>query len=220
MKLKDASFFLPFILISCRTAPALVEMPSSEATPLYTPYAISTNTVTAITSPSQTTSPYPATPSPMPTLEPALYITPLPGEAARWQEYQTALAGKLMSFHPLEEVLCEWQLLGRSGSELYAWAVCTSTVPVGDSAYYSGISVPVLTILGEDGSVLSMDIPGSGSDYGRDIREMFPPDVQELVFNHQVYVGHLLPHLEWRRDLFPEEPPLIVFENAEPQPKQ
>jgi len=151
----------------------------------------------------------------MPTLEPDQYITPLPSEAERWQEYQTVFAGRLLSFHPVEEVLCEWLLLGRADQELYAWAYCATTVTIGDTGHYSGSSVPVVIKLGPDGSVLSVDIPGSGSAYSRDIRKMFPADVQEMVFSHQDFIRRLTEHLDWRRSEAPDEPPLVVLDVLE-----
>jgi hypothetical protein len=51
------------------------------------------------------------------------WVTPDSTQVKRWREYQTALAEQL-SYLPPEEMLCEWELLGRSGNEVYVWAIC------------------------------------------------------------------------------------------------
>jgi hypothetical protein len=60
-------------------------------------------------------------------------ITPDPVQVERWKEYQTELAKSLLSFLPPEEVLCEWEILGRSDQKVYVWAVCTSIISSGTS---------------------------------------------------------------------------------------
>src|SRR5215203_1862447 len=51
-------------------------------------------------------------------------ITPDAVQVEKWREYQIALAKNVPSDLPPEEVLCECEILGRSGSDVYVWAVC------------------------------------------------------------------------------------------------
>lgn len=150
------------------------------------------------------------TPSPMPTRKAFVILTPNSVEVKRWGEYQSALARKLMSFLPEDEVLCEWEILGRSSQETYVWVACTGIVPIGNRGGFPSGEEPAVIHVGADGSVQSIEVPGAGSDYGRDIRRLFPPDVQTKIFDNLIDYRQLLDHLEWRRT-HPEEPPLIVL---------
>jgi len=155
-------------------------------------------------------------PSPFPTQPIIPMITPDAIQVERWKEYEDALARTLLSFLPREEVICEWDILGRSDQKVYVWAVCTNiissgTSPISGTEIFSSPSIPAVIHLGEDGSVQSVEIPGAGSYYARDISRMFPPDVQE-EFNryHFGRAREMLEHAAWRRT-HPEEPPLIVL---------
>jgi hypothetical protein len=161
-------------------------------------------------------------PTPLPTLPIIPMITPDAIQVERWKEYEDALARTLLSFLPREEVICEWDILGRSDQKVYVWAVCTNiissgTSPISGTEIFSSPSIPAVIHLGEDGSVQSVEIPGAGSDYARDISRMFPLDVQE-EFNryHFGRAREMLEHAAWRRT-HPEEPPLIVL-SATPTP--
>jgi hypothetical protein len=160
-------------------------------------------------------------PSPLP-MEPVIpMITPDAIQVERWKEYENALAKSLFSFLPPEEVVCEWEILGRSNQKVYVWAVCTAIISsgttIGETEIFSSSSVPAVIHLGEDGTVQSAEIPGAGSFYARDISRMFSPDVQEK-FDRYHFGGtaEMGEHLEWRRT-HPGEPPLIVL-SATPGP--
>jgi hypothetical protein len=56
-----------------------------------------------------------------------------------------------------------------------------------------------------------VEVPGGGSNYASDIRQMFPPEAQEKYFDGLIQFQELTDHLSWRRE-HPEEPPLIVLE--------
>ena len=127
-------------------------------------------------------------------------ITPDAIQVERWMEYQTALAKNVHAHLPPEEVLCEWEILGRSGNDVYVWAVCKG----GDS---SG-SVPVVIHLEANGAIQSAE---RAKNWSRDIPRLFPPDVIEKFAHYQGgRAGELIEHIEWRRT-HPEEPPLIVL---------
>ena len=114
--------------------------------------------------------------------------------------------------HP-EEALCEWDILGRSGQEIYVWAIC-SVSNVADSRK------PLVIYLETDGSIREVKFGGyKGPNYNL---ELFPIDVQEKIRLYSVdpvymsRVEELGKHLTWRLE-HPGEPPLIVL-SAAPQP--
>jgi hypothetical protein len=162
-------------------------------------------------------------PTPLPTLSIIPMITPDAIQVERWKEYEDALARTIISFLPREEVICEWEILGRSEQEVYIWAVCTSiissgTSPISGTEIFSSSSIPAVIHLREDGSVQSVEIPGAGSDYARNISQMFPLDVQEKFENYHFgrAGGEMSERIKWRRT-HPDEPPLIVL-IATPRP--
>jgi hypothetical protein len=192
------------ILVSC--GPVAIPVTITSAIP----GVISTLTP-SLPVPTSTLTPIPATASPLPTNPRVTLITPDSAQLERWREYETALAKTFLPFLPPDEVLCEWELLGQSDQEVYVWAECRSTIPIGDTGQFSGADIPAVIHLGTDGVVQSVKIPGAGTDYGPDIRKMFPLDVQVMIFGRLIDFNRLSAHLEWRRD-HPEEPPLIVFD--------
>lgn len=172
---------------------------------------------------SETASPGPSTPvatpsamatTPVPWVTMEFSITPNPVQLERWREYEKALAGRLKSSSPIEKVLCEWEILGQADLEVYVWAKCAG--PIGSEETVGTVDIPAVIHLGRDGSVQAVDIPGSGTLYAPDIRKLFPPDVQDKIFNKQINLHQLGEHLNWRLD-HPDEPPLIVL-SATPAP--
>lgn len=141
-------------------------------------------------------------------------ITPEPAQIQRWKEYENALARKLLPLSPPEKVLCEWELSGQSGQEVYVWAVCKETAPVAEISqfFFPAASVPAVIYLGTDGAVQKVEIPEYGSNYLSDFRSMFSLDVQRRIAD----VGKMEDHLEFRFTHL-EEPPLIVL-SATPIP--
>ena len=81
-------------------------------------------------------------PTRMPTKPGSVLFTPDVAQVEMWMEYQTALAKAILSYLPQEEVLCEWEILGRSGNDVYMWAVCRGKD--------SGGSMPVVIQLESD----------------------------------------------------------------------
>ena len=165
--------------------------------------------------PISTLIPVTLTPSPLPTQPTIAVFTPDPIQVERWKEYQTALAKSFFSYLHPEEVICEWEFLGRSDQEVYLWAVCMGINPIGTTAegrdIFSSSSTPAVIHLGEDGAVQSVEIPGAGSDYARDVRRMFPVDVREKFDQYPSgRAGEMSEHIEWRRT-HPEEPPLVIL---------
>ncbi len=131
-------------------------------------------------------------------------ITPDPIQVERWKEYETALAKSFLSYLPPKEVLCEWEILGRSAQEVYVWAVCEG--PTGSSS----VSTASVIHLEADGSIQNVETLGLDLNYSSGIL-MFPADVQEKFdYYHFGRVEKMSEHLDWRR-IHPEEPPLIVL---------
>jgi hypothetical protein len=135
-------------------------------------------------------------PTTLPT-KPTIALTPDPIQVEKWKEYEDNLGKKILSGKTA--VLCEWEILGQSYQEVYAWAAC------------DGVSVPAVIYRGADGSIRNVDVPGMSSDWGSDIRRMFPAEVREK-FNYYQFgrAREMLTHLEYRRT-HPDVPPLILL---------
>ncbi len=171
--------------------------------------------------PTITFTPVPVTallqPTPLPTQPTIAVITPEPAQLEKWKEYEDALGKKLLGRELSRgKVLCEWEILGRSNREVYVWATCMVTVPLGKSGIFPFSETPAVIHINEDSSVQSVEIPGAGIYYARDIRKLFPLDAQERYFGRLIDFHRLSEHLRWRRE-HPEEPPLIVLD-ATPMP--
>ncbi len=91
--------------------------------------------------------------------------------------------------------VCEWQELGQQGDEIYVWTVCLGLLPVGGK---TGASLPAVLVLGADGSVHAVRLPGDGSQYAEDIKKLFPPAVRALIAEAQTYVPELVLRAERR----------------------
>jgi hypothetical protein len=150
--------------------------------------------------PTSTFIPVTIAPTITPTRPGETLITPDGIQVERWVEYQNALAKNVLAHLPPEEVLCEWEILGRSGNDVYVWAVC--------SGKDSGGSVPAVIHLETDGAIQSVE---RATNWSRDIPRLFPPDVREKFAHYQDRrAGEMQEHIEWRRT-HPEEPPLIIL---------
>ena len=149
------------------------------------------------------------TSSPYPTNPPTIVITPDPIQVERWQEYQTELAKVLLfeasAWSPdyYEHSLCEWVILGRSGQEVYIWAVCTGPSTVGKK--------PAVIYLEGDGSVQEVKAVSSGTSR---FQELFPVEIQEKILscysNFHPGAQELYDHLTYRESHW-DVPPLIIL---------
>jgi hypothetical protein len=178
--------FLASLLMSC--APAIMPAATQTSIP-----------PTATYTPTAEMTPISDVPTPLPTQPTIPILTPDSVQVENWKEYQTELAKSIVPQEPAEWALCEWEILGSSDQKLYVWAVCNE------------VSVPALIYLGADGNVKNVEVPGVSSDWGSDIRRMFPQYVQEK-FNYYQFgrVKEMLAHLKWRQT-HPDEPPLNVL---------
>jgi len=110
-------------------------------------------------------------PTPTPTRPGSALITPDLIQVGRWKEYQTALAKKVLAHLPPEEVLCEWEILGRSGSDVYVWAVCRGKV--------GGGSLPAIIHLESEGAVLRVET--AESNWSANIARLFQMRAKNLL---------------------------------------
>ncbi len=151
MKIKTSLALLFFFLTAC--APALTPAPTGTPVPSVVPPTF-TPTANII---------YPA-PSLYPTQHPPPILTPDAFQVERWKEYQTELAQALFVYNPnfpqqhygpavYKDAICEWDILGRSGQEVYLWAACVSA---------DGLSLrtnPTVIYLEPDGSIREVNVP-------------------------------------------------------------
>lgn len=147
----------------------------------------------------------------MPSTPEFTWLSALPEEVAHWQEYQSALGHHLLhSIAP--DVLCEWQILGRGDQVVYVLTICMGIEPRGQvNPGHPIIRIPAVIYLNDDGSVADIDVPGGGTHYARDIRALFPANIQAIIFDGSLYETQLHQHLRWRLD-HPDQPPLIVVD--------
>lgn len=121
----------------------------------------------------------------------------------RWVEYQNALA---TAFIPSTPGLCEWELLGQTENEVYVWAICQEA----DSSNGAAMSAPAVIYLSKNNSIERVEIPGDGSMYSVDIREMFPKDLQAKILSNSIdSLQEMWSHIQIRREN--PEPPLVIM---------
>ena len=161
----------------------------------------------------------PITPTLLPTQPPVAILTPDAIQVERWREYQAELAKVFLAgyspdlgYDPdlYKYALCEWDILGRSGQEVYVWVLC---------AVQGGLNGrgPAVIYLESDGAIQSVKKAGyEGLFYDLGL---FPEDVQEKL---DIYIsppfsgGRLIElgsHLDYREE-HPDEPPLIALSDT------
>ena len=197
---------LTLTLASC--APAPTPAPTGTALPATATFTPVPATITPTFTPGFT--PPPPTPlPPTPTFPPI--ITPDAIQVEQWKEYEAALAKGILPTYTFETILCEWDLLARSGQQIYVWAACASP-NVSDWR-------PAVIHLGFDGSFRSVEVPKRNQAF---VDKLFPKEVQakfSLYTGDSLFTGRLrelLNHVRFR-EIHPEEPPLIIL-SATPAP--
>ena len=173
----------------------------------------------------------------IPTLPPPPIITPDAVQVERWREYQTELAMAVLSFKSAgleydpeiaRDALCEWDILGSAGQEVYVYVVCVFPRGNGD------MRIPAIIYLESDGSIQLVKHPETKADGYTFNYDPFPVEAQEKFchyFSLQSdlfscpYVGtdprprldRLYAHIEYRKT-HPETPPLVVLSSYTPLP--
>jgi len=154
-------------------------------------YEIPSLTATAAQTSTSTTVPPTITPAPTATIV-----------IERWMEYEYALAKEILS---TSTAICEWEILGQENQEVYVWAMCQ----MASSAQGSAASVPAVIYLDSDSNIESVQIPGDGPYYARDIQKLFPQELQDLIFQGPASIDEMWSHIGLRQKN--PEPPLIVL---------
>ena len=213
MRTKIFIVFLVVLLAACAQT-SKKDVQSTALAIAQTGVALTQTALPTVTPPPPTLTPtetvvYP-TPSPIPTFPPPPILTPDAIQVERWKEYQTELAKAVLSGYDsalFPYALCEWDILGRSGQEMYVWAYCA--IRGG-----AGASKPAVITLNIDGTIKIVRIAGyKGSSYDLGL---FPVDVQEkcvLYTGDSLFRGRIkemINHIDYR-ELHSGEPPLIVL---------
>jgi hypothetical protein len=120
--------------------------------------------------------------------------------------YENALARAFLSSPDVPvKGLCEWEILGQKEREVYVWAMCQ----VADSAEGEAMSAPAVITLAENGGIEKVTVPGDGSQYAEDIRNMFPVELQEKMLSQSISsTDEMWAHIQLRHNN--PEPPLIA----------
>ncbi len=141
-------------------------------------------------------------------------LPPTNGLAHTWRDYETALVRAILP-PTLANGVCDWQVLGHTGQEVYVWAFCAAYQAGADT---SAASVPAVLSMADDGHTVTARIPREGSYYPEDVRAMFPPKVQQQVFDRlpEATLSRLEQHA--RRLTLPTLPPLGAAETIKPRP--
>ena len=118
-------------------------------------------------------------------------------------EYEHALALELVG---TPNAICEWVVLGQKDQEVYVYAMCQIT----DLSIGTAATIPVVIHLGNNGSIEKVQLPGSGTQYGNNIRKMFPPELQDKMIlpTDDMGIDKMWSHLDLRQEN--PEPPLIA----------
>jgi len=197
--------FLALLLAACAPFQAIpVDAQNTAMAIVHTAIAL-TQTALPTTTFTSTVTPIDPIPSPLPTQPPVPISTPDAIQVERWKEYEEALARSILPMFDYL-VLCEWDILGRSGQEVYVWAACRA--PGGDD------SRPVVLHLGIDGSIQDVEVLVRSSSSNVD--KMFPQEVQakfSFYVRGSIFDGRLKElynHLIYR-ETHPDEPPLVVL---------
>jgi hypothetical protein len=197
-------FLVTILLVSC----APISVPAA------------TETLAATSASTFTSVPPTSTPQTSPTVQ----ITPIPWASPtfratptavmrieRWKEYENALAAAFLPIISIiGKVLCEWEILGQAGSEVYAWAMCQD-----DYSNGQGMSAPAVIHLMKDGRIEKVEVPADGPQYGVDISRMFPLTMQKIIFAADNIGSDWRPHLQLR---FKNPGPPLIAERGIPLP--
>ena len=138
-----------------------------------------------------------------------LFIPSDPAQLAKWKDYETILAEKLLPQYPRAKVLCEWELTEKLEQEINVWALCMTTNPASQISryYFPAASLPAIIHLTADGTLQSVEVPAYGDEYMDDVKALFPNGMWKDL---PPDVAAMEKHLHWRRTN-PAEPPLVVL---------
>ena len=137
----------------------------------------------------------PPTATLIPTLIPTITVTSTPTkfsyptpplDTPRWVLYERALsyiflgpAGITIPDMSTDNGLCEWEIMGQKGNEVYVYATCQVHNPNG-----TGSGGPAVIRLGKDGTILEVEMPNEG--WGN-LKELFPQDIVTLILKNDFH---------------------------------
>ncbi len=142
-------------------------------------------------------------------------LPPTNGMTHTWRDYETALVRAILPA-TLANGVCDWQVLGHTGQEVYVWAFCAANQAGAD---ITAASLPAVLTLADDGHTVTARIPRDGTYYPEDVRALFPADVQQQIFRRlpEATLSRLEQHAR-RRLTWPTLPPLGAAETVKPRP--
>jgi hypothetical protein len=144
-----------------------------------------------------------------PTPDPRLIVWPT------WQAFEQALGNAFLGARVGNRV-CDWTLLGRDGNDFYVWAHCAAFNPAPE---ITAASMPAVLRVSENNTAVGALIPRDGTLWPEDVRTLFPPAVQQQIFDRAFEPQ--LPALEQHarlRLIWPELPALGAAEVAPADP--
>ena len=139
--------------------------------------------------------------------------TPTASALPRWVEYQTVLSYTLLKGATASATphgLCEWEIWGQNGANVYVWALCQIGGPGGPAT-----SAPAVIHLGPDGHPVDAVMPRD-SYFAVDVPALFPTSLQARIWASNTFDGNTaLAHLAQR---FNTNGPPLIAELATPLP--
>ena len=101
------------------------------------------------------------------------------------------------------KVFCAFEILDTNASvgEIYLWALMEEYYKEGSIVQLgSGMSVPIVLNVSVDQqsmTIIDHSLPGDGSDYGDDVRELFPSNVHNKIFEYSSkHISKLIDEVE------------------------
>lgn len=76
-----------------------------------------------------------------------------------------------------KKTYCSWEILGYQAQGEYVWVYCVAQ----DAASPEIKSLPVVLMLDDYGHISQVIVPGNGAAYADDVKNLFPPDVQQTI---------------------------------------
>lgn len=145
------------------------------------------------------------TPSSLPEPRHTPTCTPIGVEVPRWSRYEAALSRAVLG---TEDGLCEWEIYGVSGNEVYIWVFCESRSVDGP-----GGSVAAVIYLEDNGEIGRIAFPSNHSVFSPElVRTLYPPDIQPTIFAEGFDIKAAETSMNARRTS--DGPPLIVTQGT------
>lgn len=135
-------------------------------------------------------------PTPAPTAEPVAMPTAAATTDPRlviwpdWGEFEQMLSRQVLGATVANRV-CDWIVLGRDGNRFYVWTYCAAYLNAPD---ITAASLPAVMTVTDGGASVEIQTPRDGTYYAEDVAALFPPAVQQMIFDRSF--DSVLPQLE------------------------